>query len=239
MPKFALEPLVLSAKRRSWRMLDVHAGEHDRRFEQVRDSVLHRDDFTCRFCGFRALKWQEIHHRDDDHANNKPANLVTACCFCHQCHHLGLAGVKRRGTIIWCPEIGQADLHHICRAIFVAVANGGAQENAARSLYNALLARSTEIEQALGNIFSNPAAIGQGFLEMSDAQYAQRGKALEGVRLLPRMQAFGEQIAFWQQEPAVFGAIAEADWPRIVAMIDHVDDDRHDGVAHAVDSEVH
>lgn len=220
MPKFALEPLVLSAKRRSWRMQDAHAGEHDRRFDQVRETVLQRDDYTCRFCAFRAVKWQEVHHRDDDHANNKPGNLLTACCFCHQCHHLGLAGVKRRGVIIWCPEIEQADLNNVCRAIFVAVANGGVHEGAARSAYSALLARSSDIEQALGTVFSNPAAIGQGFLEMTEEQYAARGEQLAGARLLPRMQAFGEQIAYWQHDPAVFGSLADADWTRVAGMLD-------------------
>jgi intracellular multiplication protein IcmJ len=208
-------PIILSAKRKSWRMMDEHAGEADKRYVAVRDQVLARDDYTCSFCGFRASKWQEVHHVDDDHSNNKLSNLKTACCLCHQCFHLGFAGVRRAGTIIWLPEIDQADLNNVVRAIFVAISTGRQQEQGARSLYEALESRAGLVEQALGQGASNPAAIGQAFLEMTDEQYASRNERLGGLRLLARMQAFGKQIAYWQSDRAAFGAFSDADWPTI------------------------
>lgn len=75
-----------------WRRDDWMAADADAEFKLVRQKVLERDEHTCRFCGFRAPKWQEVHHLDDNHHNNDPDNLVTACMFCHMVHHLGLAG---------------------------------------------------------------------------------------------------------------------------------------------------
>src|SRR6185369_10335832 len=124
--------LVLSAKRKSWRLADGHASEADNAFVSVRNDVLSRDDYHCQGCGFRAERWQEVHHKDDDHANNNPSNLATVCCLCHQVFHLGMTGMRRSGIIIWCPEIDQANINNISRAIFVAVMNKKTHEEPAR-----------------------------------------------------------------------------------------------------------
>lgn len=197
-------------------MLDTHADEADRRYIAVRSTILERDDQTCGFCGFRALKFQEVHHLDDNHGNNAPKNLLTACCLCHLCFHLGMAGIKDAGTIVWCPEIPQADLNNLCRSIFVAVANRGKHEDAARKLYESLEARAAIIREELGEGACNPGSIGQAFLEMTDEQYGTRNKRLPGLRLLPKMSAFGKQIAFWQSDPLAYGSLADNDWVKLL-----------------------
>ena len=217
MPAMSLLPIVLSAKRESWRMNDDHAGEHDKRFHAIRVKVLERDDYTCRFCGFRAPRWQEVHHRDDNHANNSMANLVTACTLCHQCHHVGNAGMRRSGLLVWMPEIAQAELNNVVRAIFVAVAAGGAMEPGARALYASFEARATVLEQSLGAGASDPAVLGQSFLSMEPAQYDSREARLGGLRLLAKLGPFASQVAYWQAERSAFGAFAPSDWPRLVA----------------------
>lgn len=216
MPARSLQSIVLSAKRSSWRMLDTHADEADKRYMSIRSTVLERDDHTCGFCGLRALKFQEVHHLDDDHGNNAPKNLLTTCCLCHLCFHLGMAGIRNAGTIIWCPEVGQADLNNLCRAIFVAVANHGSHENSARKLYESLSSRDAIIKEELGDGASNPGSLGQAFLEMTPDQYDSRNDRMPGLRLLPRMTAFGKQIAYWQSEPSAYGNLADGEWAKLL-----------------------
>lgn len=199
-------------------MLDTHADEADKRYTSIRSTILERDDYTCGFCELRAQKFQEVHHLDDDHGNNAPSNLATACCFCHLCFHLGMAGLRNAGTIIWCPEISQAELNNLCRAIFVAVANHGKHEDAARKLYESLCSREAIIKEELGEGASNPGSLGQAFLEMTQEQYETRNDRMPGLRLLPKMNAFGKQIAFWQSEPSAYGNLADSEWDKLIPV---------------------
>lgn len=215
-----LLPIYLSAKRKSWRMADDHASEHDTKFQEVRKSVLDRDDYSCRFCNFhvnptkKGASYQDVHHIDDDHSNNKEDNLVTACCLCHQCFHLGLAGAKRGGVLIYLPEISQADLHHLCRAIFVAIATNSKYSDNARSLFAALESRQMHIEEHLGRGASNPTFLGQAFMTMTAEQYNDRMNALDGVRLLPYPDRFQDQIEFWISH--VFKDMHPDSWDQIL-----------------------
>ncbi len=63
-----LKPLFLSVKTLNWRMNDRHSQDADMEFSRVRKKALERDAYTCRFCGFKNNKWQEVHHVNDDHA---------------------------------------------------------------------------------------------------------------------------------------------------------------------------
>lgn len=219
MSRKKLLPIVLSARRPSWRMADAHADESDSRFLKIRSQILQRDDHSCAFCGFRAMRFQEMHHLDDDHGNNKSSNLVTACCFCHACFHLGMAGTRRTGVVIWCPELSQAEINNVCRAVFVAETVGGTQEQAARALYAALSGRAAVVEQDLGPGASNPAALGQALLEMTPQQYSDRQRRLSGLRLLPKSSAFGTQVAYWQTEKSLFGGLAVQEWDRLLPAL--------------------
>lgn len=211
-----LLPIVLSAKRKSWRMLDVHADESDKRYHAVRQMVLERDHCTCQYCGFKAERYQEINHLDDDHGHNQLSNLVTACTFCHMSFHLGMAGIRNAGIIVWCPEHSQADLNNLVRAIFIAVANKGVHEAAARTLYLGLETRASAIEEYLGKCASSPSALGQALLNMNEEAASTRAERLEGLRLLPRMNVFGKQIAYWQTDADVFGAFEDKVWETVL-----------------------
>lgn len=211
-----LKPIVLSAGRNSWRMMDAHADESDRRYHELRTKILERDDNTCVYCSFRADKYQEIHHLDDNHGNNRDSNVVTACCLCHQCFHLGMVGVRRSGVIIWAPEFDQGELNNLARTIFIAVTNNGEHSEAARDLYKALEMRAEIVEQELGQGASNPSSIGQAFLEMSPEQYANREARLAGLRLLPKLQSFQAQIAYWRGDPSAYGNLADSAWDQVI-----------------------
>jgi len=216
MQKKTTREIVLSATRASWRMLTQHADEGDRRVHAIRDDVLKRDNYRCYFCRFEAKRYQELHHLNDNHNNNSLKNVVTTCCFCHQCFHLGMAGVRSSGVLIWLPEMAQVDLNNVVRALFVANLNNGKHADAANELYRALEARRAIVDLEFGQGASNPAALGQAFLEMDREVYAGRAARLGGLRLLPRQPAFSLQVAYWRSDPNVFGAITDTRWDDVM-----------------------
>src|SRR5581483_5621804 len=118
-------------------------------FLPVREQVLKRDGSACRFCGFKAAKFQEVHHVDDNHANNDPTNLVTVCNLCHQVHHLGMCGMRHAGFLAAIPELTQTEVNHIARAYFIAqwVASPDIKDRLT-GLYALLRARSDMLKSA-------------------------------------------------------------------------------------------
>lgn len=57
---------------------------------QIMEGVFKRDNYCCRYCGLYSPTHGalELDHMDGDHGNYDPQNLVTACHWCHGCHHL-------------------------------------------------------------------------------------------------------------------------------------------------------
>jgi intracellular multiplication protein IcmJ len=192
-------PLLLSVKAANWRTTDDASGEADDEFALVRRKALQRDGYTCRFCTFKAPKWQEVHHLNDDHSDNRLPNLVTACMFCHLCQHIGLAGRNREATLAWIPEIPQDQLNHVMRAILVverwaeqatvrreapnmidvAVRMAGS----AKSMRSKLMEREADAERLFRT--HDPSEMANALLAMPDSLYEKRGDFLKGLRLLP------------------------------------------------------
>lgn len=199
-------PLVLSAKRRTWRMNDDGAADSGQEFRKVERAIVERDDFTCQFCsfrdplGFRAPRYLGVHHHDDDHANNAPGNLITACHPCHMVHHLGFAGMSGDYALAWLPELPQVKLFHLVRSITVAThfaaaleqgqvaqtvrATVRAMEEAAQNLMAALHSRQTAAKKIYGT--ADPAEMANALLLLDDDAYAARRRTIGALRLLDR-----------------------------------------------------
>ena len=207
-----LLPLFVSARRSSWRMIDWHADEGDRRYASIRKQVLERDGFACGYCGFRSKKYQHVHHLNHDHGSLRLDNLVTACPLCHQCFHLGLAGVKSSGLMIYATEFSQAEINNMARACFIAVYRGGSNAESAQDLYEALRERRILVEDLFGPGSTNPSFFGQAFVEMRPEIYAERKSKLPGLRLLPKMEAFGKEIVFWDSDSDTYGLHPDTEW---------------------------
>ncbi|WAT32105.1 HNH endonuclease [Pseudomonas sp. GXZC] len=88
--------LLLGVKRGNWREEEIH---NDKVYLDARSKAIVRDHSTCQECSWQADRYQEGHHKDDDHTNNNPANIITLCAWCHRCHHIGLAGVYELGYV--------------------------------------------------------------------------------------------------------------------------------------------
>jgi hypothetical protein len=198
-------PLLLSAKRKAWRQNDERTTEANASFRKIEKSILERDAFSCRFCGFRDLhgfrspRYLSVHHRDDDHDNNAAGNLLTACHPCHMCHHIGFAGMSGDYGLAWVPELPQAALCHLTRACFVAVQFTAALEqgqvprqtrtemqaitDAASHIVDDLIQRR---EQAYRLYHTDDLVeLGNALLALPDHAYAARRQLIGGLRLLP------------------------------------------------------
>jgi len=77
------------------------------RYQQLRQSILERDNYTCQKCG-RSDMPLSVHHKDgkgdSNHwkeANNDPDNLITLCLYCHGVVHYGQQSGEER------PEVRQ------------------------------------------------------------------------------------------------------------------------------------
>jgi intracellular multiplication protein IcmJ len=238
-----LLPLVLSVKAKNWRMYDDGREEADQEFQLVRKKVLQRDDYTCRFCGFKALSWMEVHHLNDDHTDNRLDNLITACQFCHMCQHIGLAGTNEEAVLIWCPEIPQATLHHIIRSCLVAERSAetiGTQGRAARqadtqkiakefadgarAIRGKLRSRTAAAERYIGT--SDPSELANVMLLVPDEVYDRRAEHLYGIRLLPlgvRKQGNDNKmpdiIDTWTEVGGIYAPMRPSSWSGMLASV--------------------
>ncbi len=188
----------------------------------ARASVFKTDQNACRFCGFMASKYQQIHFLNGDRRDWKHENLVTSCIFCDQCFALERVTPMRSGKLIWLPEISQAALHHICRSIYVARISPGVMADAARSAHEILLSRGEEAKRRIGT--DDPATLSmvlQDYLE--DGDYKKRQLKLEGVRLMPldrrivqeadiEFNQFPQILAYWRSKDGPFGRMLPSTW---------------------------
>lgn len=199
--------------------------------DELRLQVLERDNNTCRYCGFQAKKYQEVNfiRRGAKTASIKEApgadDYATACTFCHQCFHLERIERMQSGAVIWLPEIGQATLHHICRAIYVARISQGPMADAARDAMEALLARKEEARNRLGT--DSPkilATVLQDFFEAGE--YKNRLAKLKGFRILPldrriiregelEFNQFPQVLAYWRSKDGPFGEMPPRRWAEL------------------------
>lgn len=206
---------------------EVHRPSDD-----LRAAVLDRDGHACRYCGFVDRKSPEINYTGPARKKGvaEPAikgpppaeHYVTACTFCHQCFHIERIERMQSGAVIWLPEIGQAALHHICRAIYVGRISQGPMAEAARDAMEALLARKQEAVARLGT--DNTAILAsvlQDFLETRE--YRLRAQKLKGFRILPldrriirqgdlEFNQFPQTLAYWRSKDGPFGEQQPRQW---------------------------
>lgn len=208
-------PLVLSVKRGRFRFDDPNASASDKAFKEVRSQVLERDHRTCQFCNFRAPKYQDVHHLNDNHDDNRPENLITTCVLCHMAHHVGFAGQSKRGTLIYLdPGLGmdQATLNQLVRTLWIAEAS---DEKAVRlhalTLLSRLYKAAVNARRVIGT--SDPTVLGDFLLGLSEAQYRRRGEVLSGIYLLPLKEGYEQYIKFWIEH--VYHGIPVRTWTRL------------------------
>lgn len=182
------------------------------------EKALQRDDHTCRFCGFhaqqyqRAIPWVE--------AGDPP--YATVCTFCEQSLNLERTGVIGSGLLLWLPEIAQAELNHLVRAIYVARASKGPMAELATRALDALTVRRAEAKKRLGS--DDPLLLATILRESLDENEGRIAAAkLEGIRLLPSEKymmrgakgdtnQFPHMVKYWASAAGPFGAWPVSKW---------------------------
>lgn len=232
--------LVMSAKRSVWRMND-HGGESaDREFQRVRLAILDACGGRCEFCGLISAKYQEVHHGDDDHRNNKPENLFGSCPLCHQVFHVGLAGIRDGATVIYAPEFTQAEINQISLLIWTIESTKDAaviEESQFKRIHASATKLRGDLENRRGTVLLRmhkyftdnnllpkdmkpalshfgPSLFASILMSLDDETYEKRADLLGGLRLLPRSARFESRVEHWRDEQARIMAIT--DWKSLV-----------------------
>lgn len=122
-PKKTLRPICLDAGPPGlWRISGK--GNAPPEYKEVFDKVVARDNNFCVYCGFRCatqesvkLNGIEIHSLDgyDDHL--EVDNFVTSCNLCRMDFNLEYAGSEQKALLVYIPELSQALINNIARAI--------------------------------------------------------------------------------------------------------------------------
>lgn len=189
---------------------------------ESRKAVFDRDDYTCRCCGFRSEKYQEVHFLDHNKDNVTMDNMATTCIFCHQCFNLDLTCAMRSGVLIWLPEISQTDLHHIMRAVYVARISQGPMAESARAVLDSIMTRRDEAKHRIGT--DDPYVLTTVMKDfLTSRYYSERAEKLEGIRLMPldrrlireselEFNQFPQILAYWRSKQGPFGDRAPTLW---------------------------
>lgn len=197
--------------------------------QEVRPKILERDDHTCRYCGFKSQKYQDITFLNGNIEDLRPDNMATSCIFCHQCFDLEKASQMNSGVLIWLPEIEQVELNHIARAIYVARISQGTMADAARAALDSLMARREDAKARMAT--DDPfflATVMKDFL--GPKHYEARHQKLKGVRLLPldrrnisegelKFNQFPQILAYWRSKDGPFGVRPPSGWKTLYAKM--------------------
>ena len=190
-------PLSLIASPGGWRLYS--ARKADLKFKSFEQKILMRDAYACQFCGFQAKQYQDVVNLDGNYNNNKPTNMVTACCFCAQCFFLESVGVGGYGggTLVYLPEFTQNELNAFCHVIFCAVTNDTGYKSTAQTIYRNFKFRSQLVEDKFGEGTSDPAMFGHLVIDSEQSGTENMSKIFNSLRLLPSRAKFRKQIEHW------------------------------------------
>ena len=143
---------------------------------------------------------------------------------------LDRAALMGGGILIWLPEITQAELHHIARAIYVARSDEESPMAAlATRALDALMARRAEIKKRLRT--DDPFVLATILLEnLNESDRTGAVRKLDGVRLMPidkymvrskgaDVNGFPQIIKFWRSPQGPFADLPVGAWQGLFAKI--------------------
>lgn len=204
--------LALSVKTAEWRAGDDTAAEADHAFRAARAVVLARDHTTCQGCGLPSRGaegksgYLEVHHRDDDHHNNAPDNLLTVCPFCHAVKHFALAHIQGRGFFVPARGVGQRALHRLLSVLwFEPLARAADLAPCGQDLMNWIVRGQALMADPAYRDLADGAALGNRLREMAQSgnekARARLQERLKTVLLVPNLDhpAYQKATRYWSE----------------------------------------
>lgn len=199
---------------------DEKAGASSRS-KDLNEKVMRRDDYTCRFCGFRSLKFQRT--MPCKIAGDPP--YATVCTFCEQCMALERTGISGAGQLIWLPEIPQVELNHLVRAIYVSANAPYPINELSKRARDALTVRRAEAKKRLGS--DDPMLLATIMREnLNDNERKGATAKIEGVRLMPGdkylvrtakgdANFFPQMVKYWLSSEGPYANMQPEKWPEM------------------------
>ncbi len=194
-----LLPINLMAQKAAF--AKYNARKRNKTFQVIQKRVHQRDHFTCRYCGFFAKEHQTVVNIDHNYRNNKLSNLATACGFCAQCFFIESAGLDGNsgGTVIYLPEVTQANLNNFCRVLFCSMDKESAYKGKLQSVYLSLKERGKNVVDCFGPDTDDPRVFGQSLLDAGVKREQMTQEVMQHLRLLPSRRAFAPQIDYYKR----------------------------------------
>ncbi len=196
-------PLLISAHPSVWSVdAEIQSG--------VLEASL-SDSTICHHCGQPLQGWPEPYHLNDDHADNRPANLVASCPLCHLAQHLNRPTIESEAVLVWIPEMTQRAVVGLARAAHVSLFRDGLSpaserppgersSRAAKAAYvtlRTLRGRSKAAAQLLGT--NSPRVLGAALIGLDRQEYDRRSARLAGIHLLPTGRLFRDGHDVYEQ----------------------------------------
>ncbi len=190
------------------------------------EKALRRDGFACRCCGFTSKKFQRVIFHEAAPESEGP---VTVCTFCEMCFAIDRTGLTGAGLLIWLPELSQAELNHVARALHVAQASDGPLAKPSARTLEVLMARRLDAKKRLGT--DDPLLLATALLEELDEKaYAARVAKMEGIRLLPLnryfirqgredVNIFPQMLNYWTSSSGPFARTPVAEWEKLFEQV--------------------
>lgn len=197
--------------------------------KDLQNKIFERDNHTCRCCGFKSRRYQEIHFLNGDLLDFSEDNLATCCIFCAQCFTMDNVGAMRSGVLLWLPEIPQHKLSHIARAIYVGRVSQGPMAEVSRKMLDEIMGRRAEAKARLKT--DDPQILAFILKDyLGYGAYARRHEKLAGLRLFPldrrirnedgiEFNQFPQILAYWRSKDGPFGGKAPPQWISIYQEI--------------------
>lgn len=235
-PKAGVPPgdtLRIGIKRKTHRRDDVRAAQADAEFTAVRQRALERSGYLCVDCGYKSLPTSnkgagagagtgkvgsslQVHHVNDDHADNREENLAAKSALCHAYHHVGCdaagpdgcGGWSSRMRVAYAPELSAADLNLLQLAVGVAMDAGGAQKAAAQAIYTHLMHLTQPVSEAWGT--SEAKNFAAALERLTATQYEHR--RVGDLRLVFHPDLLKSQAENWHKD---YSMLTPPAWPSL------------------------
>lgn len=184
---------------------------------RTKPGVFGRENHVCRYCGFRATKYQECVGPYDAITNSQ---MYCACIFCAQVIALDTVPERRSGVLIHLPEMGQAELHIVARIIYVCRISQGEAADFAKAALERIMSRREEAKARFGT--DDPFGLVARLARCAtDAEHRAVLDEAKDIRLFPldrriikegdlEYNQFPQILAYWRASAGPFGGLVPA-----------------------------